>query len=581
MHTFRFSPRPNRAHEIEWRGWGPEPFEEADREDRPVLLNLTAAWCTWCHRLDETTFSDPALIALLNESFVPVRVDTDRHPHVQDRYIAGGWPTTAFLTPTGEVLWVGTYVEPEALLSIAQSVAAAWKERRTEFRTEIERRRRALDAARNRPGSVGLVRREAADDVLTAAREAFDPRNGGFGDAPKFPAPDAIELLFLQGSRGESDCTGIAVRTLDGMLAGELFDREEGGFFRFAHTADWTSPAPEKLLVVNAALVQAYAAGARIRERADWADAAARTVAWVDERLRRDDGLWGGSEAGDEEYYGAAAAAREHGATVDRTAYTGANALWIGARAAAGASLGRPEWCTDSAAALERLLAASAAADGLLHHIHETDGQTGLAILAGDLVAVGRACITVAESSGEMRWLDEARRVAGGLERHFWAEDGGFYDRIRSRDDVGALRHRDRPFELNAEIARFLVDLTHATGERKYRAIAERVLATFSPQAGRFGVGGAAFAIAVEEYFQAPPRIFIVGEASATGPLREAALRLTVPGRRVWPAAADARIGPLHFRAERTPAAFACGRQGASAPVTDPAAIEEAVARVL
>src|SRR5690606_40783264 len=94
--NLRFAPRPNRANEIGWRPWGRAAFEEAARADRPVLLNLTAVWCHWCHVMDETTYSDPALIELINAELVPVRVDADLYPHVQDRYIAGGWPTNAF-----------------------------------------------------------------------------------------------------------------------------------------------------------------------------------------------------------------------------------------------------------------------------------------------------------------------------------------------------------------------------------------------------------------------------------------------------------------------------------------------------
>src|SRR5690606_9732742 len=104
-----------------------------------VLLHLTAQWCHWCHLMDETTYSDPAVIQMLNDELVPIRVDGDRYPHVQERYITSGWPTTAFLTPGGEVLWSGTYVETERLTQDAQGVLRAWRERRSEFEAEVER----------------------------------------------------------------------------------------------------------------------------------------------------------------------------------------------------------------------------------------------------------------------------------------------------------------------------------------------------------------------------------------------------------------------------------------------------------
>jgi uncharacterized protein YyaL (SSP411 family) len=196
--TFRFSPRPNRAVEINWRSWGAASFAEAGASDRPILLCLTAVWCHWCHQMDETTYSDPDLIQFINEHFTAIRVDADQYPHVQERYITGGWPTNAFLTPTGEVLWSGTYIEPQQFAAVAEGVRSAWSDRRSEFAVEIERRRKALDAARGRVNAVGIVRREAADDVWSAIVESFDARNGGFGTEPKYPAPEAVELLVRE-----------------------------------------------------------------------------------------------------------------------------------------------------------------------------------------------------------------------------------------------------------------------------------------------------------------------------------------------------------------------------------------------
>jgi uncharacterized protein YyaL (SSP411 family) len=148
--TFRFSPRPNRAAEIRWRDWGVDAFAEAGTQDKPILLCLTAVWCHWCHQMDETTYSDPALIQLLNEHFIPIRVDADQYPHVQERYITAGWPTNAFLTPTGEVLWSGTYIEAQQFAAVAEGVRSAWSERRTEFAVEIERGARPRECGRHR-----------------------------------------------------------------------------------------------------------------------------------------------------------------------------------------------------------------------------------------------------------------------------------------------------------------------------------------------------------------------------------------------------------------------------------------------
>ena len=124
---FRFSPRPNRAHEIRWHEWGPEAFEEARGQDKPILLSLSAVWCHWCHVMDETSYSDEAVIQYINDQFVPVRVDNDQRPDINLRYNMGGWPTTAFLTPEGDILTGATYLPPERMRELLPQLAAHYQ----------------------------------------------------------------------------------------------------------------------------------------------------------------------------------------------------------------------------------------------------------------------------------------------------------------------------------------------------------------------------------------------------------------------------------------------------------------------
>jgi uncharacterized protein YyaL (SSP411 family) len=157
----------------------------------------------------------------------------------------------------------------------------------------------------------------------------------------------------------------------------------------------------------------------------------------------------------------------------------------------------------------------------------------------------------------------------------FWAEDGGFWERSKNAHEVGVLRYREKPFELNADCARTLNDLSLATGDRGLRALAERTLAMLSPQAGRYGVAGAMYAIAVEEYFEAPIRVVIVGDAHAGSALRATALRLPIPNRQVWAMPEGGRIGPLQFPAQANPAAYVATARGVSPAVTHPEKLPE------
>ncbi len=128
MSELHFSPRPNRASEINWRPFSEAAFSEAKSQAKPVLLAISAVWCHWCHVMDETTYSDSGIIEYINEHFVPVRVDNDQRPDVNARYNMGGWPTTALLTPEGEVLHGGTYVPPDALASVLRQIASFYSQ---------------------------------------------------------------------------------------------------------------------------------------------------------------------------------------------------------------------------------------------------------------------------------------------------------------------------------------------------------------------------------------------------------------------------------------------------------------------
>lgn len=557
---FRFSPRPNRAHDIQWRSWGAEPFAEAVAADKPILLNLTAVWCQYCHEMDETTFSDNNIITLINDQLIPVRVDADQYPHVQDRYIAGGWPTNAFLAPTGEVLWAGTYVTAEQFTEVAGSVLGAWNERRDALKLEIERRRKALETARTRQHGPGLVRREAADDVLAATIEAYDERNGGFGGAPKFPYVDAIELLFVQGARNNTDYLRMAEHSLDGMLAGDLWDREQGGFYRYAATAEWTDPREEKLLIVNAALLRIFALGASVNRRDEWRDTAVKIVEWADRALGRPDGLWAASDAPNDD--------------VLNTSY---NAQWIAALACAGGRLRRTDWIMAARAALDTLLETMAAPNGLMFHFRSGSAAPQISFLLADSVDTARASIAVAQVTGNTHYFAEARRLATAIENTFWSETGGFWDRAKGADEVGMLRFRDVPFENNADAARLLNDLHLPTGERRCRALAERVLATLSAQAGRHGVAGAGYALAVDDFFDPPLQIVITGTGAEADALRQTALALPIANRAVWTMPEGGRVGQLNFARQPQPAAYIASSRGMTPPVTEPDKLEEAL----
>ena len=187
---FHFSPRPNRAHEIRWRAWGPEAFAKADRERTPVLLAISAVWCHWCHVMDETSYSDPEVIRLINERYVPIRVDNDQRPDVNRRYNMGGWPTTAFLTPDGEILHGGTYVPPQLMREYLPQVADVWRDKRGELTARIAE---AEVKARAQPKARTPLSWDIVDTVASLVRGQYDQpdQSEKLDPGGRYPVDDA------------------------------------------------------------------------------------------------------------------------------------------------------------------------------------------------------------------------------------------------------------------------------------------------------------------------------------------------------------------------------------------------------
>ncbi|MDP9245093.1 MAG: DUF255 domain-containing protein, partial [Chloroflexota bacterium] len=342
MTDFHFSPRPNRAHEIAWRPWGDEAFREARGADKPVLLAISAVWCHWCHVMDETSYSDPAVIAGINERYIPIRVDNDERPDVNRRYNMGGWPTTAFLTPGGEILNGATYIPPEAMRHYVAEVADVWRDKRDELEPRLREMKAHEDHAHAQ--TPGDLDRGIVGSIAALIRGQYDPEYGGFGREPKFPQPKLLRFLIDEYRRTQSD--DIAARlhkTLTAMASGGMYDPLEGGFFRYSTTRQWGIPHFEKMLEDNAELLWIYSEAHRTFPSAGYDRIVRDVMRWMDTVLWREDvHAFAGSQDADEHYYTLDAAGRAaHGAPfVDQRVYTSWNALAASAYIAAANALG-------------------------------------------------------------------------------------------------------------------------------------------------------------------------------------------------------------------------------------------------
>jgi uncharacterized protein YyaL (SSP411 family) len=300
---------------IDWHPWGPEAFERARESGRPVLLDVGAVWCHWCHVMDHESYEDEATAEILNREWVCIKVDRDERPDVDARYQRaaqaltgqGGWPLTAFLTPTGEVFYAGTYFPPDnrygrpGFRTVLTSLARLYREQPD----QVHQQAAEITAFLATRGSEAVAGAPSAD-ILRAATDAivgqFDARHGGFGSQPKFPHPGACELLLARWfDTADDDLRVIVERTLDGMARGGIRDHLGGGFHRYSVDAEWIVPHFEKMLYDNAELLKAYvsAAGSESAGGGVHADVIEGVVAWVETTMADPDGGYYASQDAD------------------------------------------------------------------------------------------------------------------------------------------------------------------------------------------------------------------------------------------------------------------------------------------
>ncbi|MBA3496323.1 MAG: thioredoxin domain-containing protein [Gemmatimonadales bacterium] len=302
------------AHQpIHWYPWSADAFEAARVGDRPVLLDIGAVWCHWCHVMDGESYENPELARFLNDSFICIKVDRDERPDVDARYQRavqaltrqGGWPLTAFLTPAGEVFYGGTYFPPDGahgrpgFRTVLESVLDAYRSRREQVMSQAEAVRRVVseDLDEAASGEPALQMLEAAVAQMT---RVFDPVHGGFGQAPKFPHPGALTLLLHRWADhpGEPART-ILDRTLHGMARGGVFDQLAGGFHRYSVDAEWIVPHFEKMSYDNSELLKAYVDAYAVFGTEAYAAAARGIVRWVREVCADPEGGYAASQDAD------------------------------------------------------------------------------------------------------------------------------------------------------------------------------------------------------------------------------------------------------------------------------------------
>jgi uncharacterized protein YyaL (SSP411 family) len=285
---------------VKWHEWSSDAFALAAEEDKPILLDIGAVWCHWCHVMDRESYEDASLAQIINEHFVAVKVDRDERPDVDSRYQAavqamsgqGGWPLTAILTPDGKPFFGGTYFPRDdrygrpGFERVLRSLADVWKTKRGEALETAGSVLAAIEHGESFSGRSSSLSLELADKLVASALNQFDRRNGGFGTQPKFPHPAALDMLIDVATRtGNEAAKEAATVTLKKMAAGGIYDHLGGGFHRYSVDERWVVPHFEKMLYDNAELLKNYVHAFQTFVDPEFAHVAKDTMRWMDEWL--------------------------------------------------------------------------------------------------------------------------------------------------------------------------------------------------------------------------------------------------------------------------------------------------------
>jgi len=301
---------------VAWYPWGDEAFDRAKQEDKPVFLSIGYSTCHWCHVMERESFDDPAVAALMNASFISIKVDREEHPDVDQLYMnavmmmtgRGGWPLTVLLTPERKPFFGGTYFPPErrgsmpGMKELLPSIAQAWKEKRDDIRQSSEEATRALQAQVAHAAPEDRVNEDALQRAFNQAVHSYDATWGGFGSAPKFPRSHALSwLLHFWARTGTSQALNMVTTTLDHLAHGGIYDHLGGGFHRYSTDAEWLVPHFEKMLYDQALLVRTYLEAYRVTKRQEYANVARDTLDYVLRDLTDPQGAFYSAEDADSE----------------------------------------------------------------------------------------------------------------------------------------------------------------------------------------------------------------------------------------------------------------------------------------
>jgi uncharacterized protein YyaL (SSP411 family) len=613
---------------VDWYPWGDEALARARSEDKPILLSIGYAACHWCHVMEHESFENAAIAASMNEYFVSVKVDREERPDLDAVYMEavvalsgqGGWPMTVFLTPDGEPFYGGTYYPPEprhglpSFPQVLTAIATAWRDRRDEVASAAAQ---LVDAV-GRSASLRPSTEPLTDALLAEAerglRASFEPAFGGWGRAPKFPNAPVLEFLLR---RDGDDARAMVTKTLDEMAAGGMYDLLGGGFHRYSVDDRWLVPHFEKMLYDNALLASVYLHGWLVTGNERYRDVADATVEYMLRELLLPEGGFASAQDADTngvegltftwtEEEGAPPALLEpfeHGRSIirgdvdpetrtrllelreqrpkplrDDKAIASWNGLALAALAEAARRLERADWVDAARSLGSFLLGPLSGEDGRLRRSRR-DGRTSGPGYLDDYANVAHGLLELHTATGELRWLEEANRLAR-LAVELFADDehGGFFLSPVDGERLVARTKEldDHPLPSgNAMLAHVLLRLARIYGDDELERSGVAVLRLVRPALERAPSAFGWALCALDLHLSAPRELAIVGPVesdvarAALAPWQPNTVVAVGPSERVPLLAGKPQV-------DGKPSVYVCERFACRAPVTDPAELERA-----
>ncbi len=527
--------------------------------------------------MDKTSYSDQAIIDMVNKNFIPIRVDTDKRPDINRRYNMGGWPTTAFLDSNGRIITGGTYIPPQQLREVLRSVLDHYLKNKGRTQSKLEPIR--IPKASDEP-----LTDRASKDIANSIAVNFDIDYGGFGSEPKFPHTDALEYaIHRYRYYGEREMLTVVTRTLEKMARGGMHDHVENGFFRYSTTRDWSIPHFEKMAEDNAKLLVVYLHAFQTTGTPLYRQVAEGIIQYASSNLLDPKtGGFHGSQDADEEYYKLDLGSRRNTLPpkIDKTLYTNYNALFASAYLQAGSVLDRPELGTTALKGLDHILQHAWTDKGLSHFQNEQPEVVGL---LADHSTVLQALIDAYEYTADWNYVDRAVQLADRTVKSLYDEKGwGFYDIPESEDRIGELRALDKPLDENSAMAMGLLRLSHITGKEEYQQIAEKTVKVFSSDYEKYGIMAGSYGLALDSVLNGILSITILGSSGERKfeEFRVRALK-TFPGKRsvryLDPSKDYERVRELGYSTARGATCYVCLGKTCGPPLEDPSRIDTTI----